>query len=80
MELSPDGTLVVQKQSRDHKQLGLISIEPKTVKQRVVLTEKQPSWVNLSSDLNFWMAASALSGPLSAAGIITSTCIKKTAA
>lgn len=50
---SPDGTLAVQKQTRDQKTLDLIFVAPVTFEQSVVLTEKQPNWVNLHSDLTF---------------------------
>jgi len=50
---SPDGTLAVQKQSRDQKLLELIFVEPGTHEQSVVLKEQQPKWVNLHSDLTF---------------------------
>lgn len=50
---SPDGTLAVQKQTRDQKTLELIFVDPATFEQSVVLTEKQPNWVNLHSDLTF---------------------------
>jgi dipeptidyl-peptidase-4 len=50
---SPDGTLAVQKQTRDQKTLELIFVDPVTFDQSVVLTEKQPNWTNLHSDLTF---------------------------
>jgi len=50
---SPDGTLAVQKQTRDQKTLDLIFVDPVTFEQSVVLTETQPNWVNLHSDLTF---------------------------
>ncbi len=53
VDFSPDGTLAVQKQTRDQKSLDLIFIDPQTMTQTVVLREEQPNWVNLHSDLNF---------------------------
>jgi dipeptidyl-peptidase-4 len=53
VDFSPDGTLAVQKQSRDQKTLDLIFVDPKTMEQKLVLRELQPHWVNLHSDLNF---------------------------
>jgi dipeptidyl-peptidase-4 len=53
VDFSPDGTLAVQKQTRDQKRLDLIFVDPATMKQTVVLREEQPNWVNLHSDLTF---------------------------
>jgi dipeptidyl-peptidase-4 len=53
VDFSPDGTLAVQRQSRDQKTLELIFIDPETLAQTVVLREEQPNWINLHSDLNF---------------------------
>jgi len=53
VDFSPDGTLAVQKQTRGHKVLELIFIEPDTLLQTVVLREEHPRWVNLHSDLRF---------------------------
>lgn len=53
VDFSPDGTLAVQKQSRDQKTLELIFVDPLTMEQTVVLREEQPHWLNLHSDLNF---------------------------
>jgi len=53
VDYSPDGTLAVQKQSRDQKKLDLIFVDPGTYRQTVVLTEEQARWINLHSDLNF---------------------------
>jgi len=50
---SPDGTLAIQKQSRDQKTLDLIFVDPETRLQTVVLREEQVRWINLHSDLNF---------------------------
>jgi dipeptidyl-peptidase-4 len=50
---SPDGTLAVQKQSRDQKTLDLIFIEKDGFEQTIVVKEEQPNWVNLHSDLTF---------------------------
>ena len=51
---SPDGTLAVQKQSRDQKRLDLILADPKTGEQQIVLTEQSKTWINLHSDLHFF--------------------------
>jgi dipeptidyl-peptidase-4 len=51
---SPDGTLAVQKQSRDQKRLDLILADPKTGDQQIVLTEQSKTWINLHSDLHFF--------------------------
>lgn len=51
---SPDGTLAVQKQSRDQKRLDLILVDPKTGDQQIVLTEQSKTWINLHSDLHFF--------------------------
>jgi dipeptidyl-peptidase-4 len=53
VDFSPDGTLAVQKQSRDQKSLELIFVDPVSMQQEVVLREEQPNWVNLHSDLHF---------------------------
>jgi dipeptidyl-peptidase-4 len=53
VDFSPDGTLAVQKQSRDQKTLELIFVDPQTLEQSLVLREEQANWVNLHSDLNF---------------------------
>ena len=37
----------------DQRTLELIFVDPVTFGQSVVLTEKQPNWVNLHSDLTF---------------------------
>jgi dipeptidyl-peptidase-4 len=51
---SPDGTLAVQKQSRDQKRLDLILVDPKTGDQQIVLAEQSKTWINLHSDLHFF--------------------------
>jgi dipeptidyl-peptidase-4 len=53
VNFSPDGTLAVQKQSRDQKTLELIFVDPASLRQTVVLREEDPVWVNLHSDLTF---------------------------
>jgi dipeptidyl-peptidase-4 len=53
VNFSPDGTLAVQRQSRDQKTLELLFVEPGSLRQSLVLTERQPHWVNLHSDLTF---------------------------
>lgn len=50
---SPDGTLAVQKQSRDQKTLDLIFVDPTTMNQTTVLSEHSDTWINLHSDLTF---------------------------
>jgi dipeptidyl-peptidase-4 len=50
---SPDGTLAVQRQSRDQRSLDLLFVDPVTMEQTLVLQEQQPHWVNLHSDLHF---------------------------
>ena len=42
-----------QRQSRDHKQLDLIAVNQTTLAQRLVLTEKSATWVELHQDLRF---------------------------
>ena len=54
VDFSPDGTLAVQKQSRDQKRLDLIFIDPVSHKQKLVLTESSDTWINLHSDLKFF--------------------------
>ncbi|MBT8055157.1 MAG: S9 family peptidase [Gammaproteobacteria bacterium] len=53
VDFSPDGTLAVQKQSRDQRRLDLIFIDPVTMDQGFILHEEQPNWINLHSDLHF---------------------------
>ncbi len=50
---SPDGTLAVQRQSRDQKSLDLIFVDGETMEQTLVLQERQTNWINLHSDLTF---------------------------
>jgi dipeptidyl-peptidase-4 len=50
---SPDGSIAVQKQTRDQKTLELIFVDPKSMEQTLVLSEQQPNWINLHSDLTF---------------------------
>jgi len=57
VNFSPDGTLALQKQSRDQKSLDLIFVDPETLAQTVVLREEQPRWINLHSDLTFLEAS-----------------------
>jgi dipeptidyl-peptidase-4 len=57
VNFAPDGTLAVQKQSRDQKTLDLIFVNPKTLAQTVILREQQPRWINLHSDLTFLEAS-----------------------
>jgi dipeptidyl-peptidase-4 len=53
VDFSPDGTLAVQKQTRDQQVLELIFVDPESLQQSVVLREQDPRWVNLHSDLKF---------------------------
>jgi dipeptidyl-peptidase-4 len=53
VNFSPDGTLAIQKQPRSQKTLELIFVDPDTFGQTLVLTERQPHWINLHSDLSF---------------------------
>ena len=53
VNFSPNGTMAVQKQSRDQKSLELIFVDPVTLEHKVILREEQPRWVNLHSDLVF---------------------------
>ena len=54
VDWSPDGTLAVQRQSRDQQRLDLLFVEPDTGDQQVVLTERADTWINLHSDLTFF--------------------------
>jgi dipeptidyl-peptidase-4 len=54
VDFSPDGTLAIQKQSRDQKRLDLIFIDPVSHRQQRVLSETSETWINLHSDLNFF--------------------------
>jgi dipeptidyl-peptidase-4 len=54
VKFSPDGTLALQRQSRDQKRLELIFVDPVSYDQKVVLTENSDTWINLHSDLNFY--------------------------
>ena len=54
VQFSPDGTLAVQKQSRDQQTLDLIFVAPDTLTQSVVLQEQRIPWVTLHSDLHFF--------------------------
>jgi len=54
VDFSPDGTLAVQKQSRDQKRLELIFVNPVSLERQVVLTENSETWINLHSDLKFF--------------------------
>ncbi len=48
---SKDGkTLYIQRQSRDQRRLDLLAIDPVTGKGRVILTETDPHWVDLTDD------------------------------
>ena len=48
---SKDGkTLYVQRQTRDQRRLDLMAIDPATGKGRVILTETDPHWVDLTDD------------------------------
>lgn len=54
VEFAPDGTLAYQRQSRDQQRLDLVFVDPATLEQRVVLTERSDTWINLHSDLTFF--------------------------
>lgn len=48
---SKDGkTLYVQRQTRDQRRLDLLAIDPATGKGRVILTETDPHWLDLTDD------------------------------
>jgi dipeptidyl-peptidase-4 len=48
---SKDGkTLYVQRESRDQKRLDLIAVDPATGQGKVILSETDPHWVDLSDD------------------------------
>lgn len=49
----PNGGLAVQRISRDQKNLDLIFADPATGKGKVVLSDRQKSWVDLHDDLHF---------------------------
>ncbi|MEE4172867.1 MAG: S9 family peptidase [Xanthomonadales bacterium] len=51
---SPDGTLALQRQSRDQQRLDLVFVDPESGDQRVVLSERSDTWINLHSDLTFF--------------------------
>ncbi len=53
VDFAPDGTLVFQRQSRDQRRLDLVFVDPVTLEQTVVLTERADTWINLHSDLHF---------------------------
>jgi dipeptidyl-peptidase-4 len=54
VDWSPDGTLAVQRQSRDQQRLDLLFVDPKSGEQQAVLTERAKTWINLHSDLTFF--------------------------
>ena len=54
VDFAPDGTLTYQRQSRDQQRLDLVFVDPSTLEQRVVLTERAETWINLHSDLTFF--------------------------
>lgn len=53
VDYAADGTLAVQRQSRDQKRLDLIFVAPSTLAQTLVLSEVAETWINLHSDLQF---------------------------
>ncbi len=53
IDWSPDGTLAVQRQSRDQKLIELIFFDPATGKGKVILKERQQNFTNIHSDLRF---------------------------
>jgi len=51
VEWSKDGrTLYVQRQTRDQRRLDLLAVDPATGKGKVILSETDPHWVDLSDD------------------------------
>jgi dipeptidyl-peptidase-4 len=54
VDFAPDGTLAFQRQSRDQQRLDLVFVDPVTLEQRPVLTERAGTWINLHSDLTFF--------------------------
>jgi dipeptidyl-peptidase-4 len=53
VDWSKDGrTLYVQRESRDQKQLDLLAIDPATGASRIVLTEREKTWINLNDDFH----------------------------
>jgi dipeptidyl-peptidase-4 len=54
VDFAPDGTLMVQRQSRDQQRLELVAVDPDSLEQRVLITERSGSWINLHSDLTFF--------------------------
>ncbi len=47
VDWSPDGTLTYQRQSRNQQRLDLMFVDPATLEQRPVLTERSDTWINL---------------------------------
>ena len=45
--------LLYQIQTRDQKRLDLISVDAATLKQKTLITETSPTWVNIHDDLKF---------------------------
>lgn len=51
---APDGTFSYQRQSRNQQRLDLVFVDTESLDQRVVLTERSDTWLNLHSDLTFF--------------------------
>jgi dipeptidyl-peptidase 4 len=50
----PDGEAVVfQRQSRDQRRIDLVEVDVDTLKQRLLIRETNPVWINLHDDLRF---------------------------
>jgi dipeptidyl-peptidase 4 len=58
--LADSSGLLVQRQTRDQRLLELLHIDLKTLKQRLVLSERSETWVNLHHDLNLLKKQPAL--------------------
>lgn len=50
------GPLTLTVQSRDQKELALLKADSKSGKTTILLTEKDPAWVNLEQDVPRWLA------------------------
>jgi dipeptidyl-peptidase-4 len=56
----PDGrSLSFQRVTRDQRQLDLVRVDARTLRQATLLTERSPAWVNLNDDLRFLVAQPA---------------------
>ncbi len=51
---APDGkAIIVQRQSRDQKQLDVLTVDPETGASSVLFSEKAKTWINLHNNLKF---------------------------